>query len=64
MLASEAPVNGGSGLGLVDMDKRIHITTYDEVAAPEHCPKNLRWFTTAEEKISVVGKVSGRGDQL
>ena len=64
ILASEASVNGGPGLGLVDTDKRIHITTHDEVAAPEHCQKNLRWFTTAEEKIRVVGKVSARGDQL
>ena len=64
MLASEAPVNGGPELGLVDMDKRIHITTHDEVAPPEHCQKNLRWFNTAEEKIRVVGKVSVRGDQL
>ena len=64
MLASEASVNGGPGLGLVDMDKRIHITTHDQVAPPEHCQKNLRWFNTAEEKIRVVGKVSVRGDQL
>ena len=51
-------------MGLVDMDKRIHVTTHDQVAPPEHCQKNLRWFNTAEEKIRVVGKVSARGDQL
>ena len=64
MLDSEAPVNGWPGLGSVDADKGLHVTTHDQVAAPEHCQKNLRWFTTAEEKIRVVGKVSTRGDQL